>query len=154
MMPLAAEFGDFTPLSPDMRKVLSTLDEDAAPDVTGWSNGHLTPLAKCFAGGDPRAVAATGHFNWLCKELVNGRMPPWCHYALSAMVLVPIAKPGAPDEARPVAVGNVLRCAAWKAVTRASAEDARRILWPYNVGGTAEREAPCCSRSHSLREVR
>ena len=131
-LPLPEEYGSFNKVSLNLREHFRTLDDGRATSLTGMRNEYLSALSARHE--DPVANEAIPKAEWLGEQLLAGTLPPWFHLTIASVILVPLAKPGARDQARPVSVGDAFRCAVWSAAVKQFKHHIEEVCWPYQTG--------------------
>ena len=102
LLPLASEFGEHCPFVADL-----------GPHFRSLKDGR---------GASFIASTAITYASRLCSLLLSGSLPKWYHMVIAAVVVVPMGKPGASDECRPISVGDAFRCACWSYATKLASQ--------------------------------
>ena len=91
----------------DLGPHFRSLKDGRGASLGGCRNEYLSVLSQNFA--DPIASTAITYASRLGSLLLSGSLPKWYHMVIAAVVVVPMGKPGASDECRPISVGDAFR---------------------------------------------
>ena len=108
-------------------RALQSFPADTAPGPSGLRVRHLRE-----AGSPGMAHSTVEHLTQLVNLLAQGRACPAVAPVLAGAGLVAVPKPN--GGVRPIAIGEVLRRLTAKCLMQTAQEDARRMLWPTQLG--------------------
>ena len=114
---------------------LRTLDTMAGIGAVEGYNEHYSCLDREF--DEPLAREAVKMLEWYGGQYLNGKLPAWCYYLVTAArVVTPIKDDhggeGTPD-VRPIGVGGRLRCAILKFAVADAKGPLKERFWPTQV---------------------
>jgi len=119
-----------------LREALRTAPRGTAGGGSGWLTEHLRGFS--LDGGD----AGFRFVHTVLQQVARGSVPPVVGEALAASIGVPLDKDGLGINPRPLALGEVIHRAAFRAVCRQCGFDFESVLSPLqygvNVRGGAE----------------